>query len=83
MIGNYILISLAAAFILQFLYKVRAIEYVQACGYPIFRELARCTFCLSFWTCSVLCLTSFIINDNDMYLFAPIFCTPLTNYLIK
>lgn len=78
-----VLIALAVTFIIQFAekrgYRDRAIDNTEG----LLQEMLKCDFCLSFWTSLILSLLVISVLGNWWILFAPVFTTPITRFLLN
>lgn len=73
--------SLAASFVLLLLTRLGMVEWLQVHGCGLLSELARCGFCLSFWTnMAVFAAVSAYTGDWLLLSAAPL-ATPLTRMM--
>lgn len=77
-----VLCATLSAFIVSLLYKWGAIEYMQVHGGEIVSELARCSFCLSFWANYIVALFMAIWTASVLPLSLPFFTTIITRKLL-
>ena len=75
-------VSLVSAFIILLAMKVGIIEWMQVHGDKFISELAKCNFCLSFWTCMLLTVFVCCWYDEPLYIFAGVFSCGITRRLI-
>ena len=77
-----VLVALVGAFIILLAMKLGIIEWMQIHGDAFISEMAKCNFCLSFWTCSALFVGVACYYDNPLLLFGGVVSCPLTRYII-
>ena len=75
-------VSLVSAFIILLAMKVGIIEWMQVHGDKFISELAKCNFCLSFWTGTLLFVGVACWYDNPLFLFGGVLSCPLTRFLL-
>lgn len=75
-------VALLAAFALLLLGKLRVLEFLQARGGRLLSAMARCGFCLSWWTSVAVSLSAFAATSDARFLAVPFFSTPLTRIMI-
>lgn len=82
MLERIIIIGLLSNFILHLISKWGIREIMQQRGFKLLSEMATCDFCISFWINTIICVFSFIITKDIVYLYIPFFATPITRILI-
>ena len=80
-IYNIIVVALIAAFVLT-LRKWGVIEWVQIHGNDFFSKMFNCDFCLSWWTCVLICFFALIFTGNLSFLGVPFCSTMITRVLL-
>lgn len=85
-IYQIILIALLTTFVILFLHKIGAIEYLRnkACKeeLELIAKLLECDFCMCFWTSLVIsCVASLITHDNS-WIVIPVLSTPISRFLL-
>lgn len=81
-IYNIIVVALIAAFVLTLLRKWGVIEWVQIHGNDFFSNMFNCDFCLSWWTCVLICFFALIFTGNPAFLGVPFCSTMITRVLL-
>lgn len=81
-IYNIIVVALIAAFVLTLLRKWGGIEWVQIHGNDFFSKMFNCDFCLSWWTCVLICFFALIFTGNPAFLGVPFCSTMITRILL-
>ena len=81
-IYNIIVVALIAAFVLTLLRKWGVIEWVQIHGNDFFSKMFSCDFCLSWWTCVLICFFALIFTGNPAFLGVPFCSTMITRVLL-
>lgn len=76
-----LLVALLATFVDLLLKKIEVVKWVRINGNAFFSEMFNCDFCLSWWTCLLICIIMAIITQNFQYLFLAPFSTPITRIL--
>lgn len=77
-----ILVALLAAFVDLLLKKLQIVKWVRENGSAFFSDMFNCDYCLSWWTCFIICVTMAVITGNYQYLFLAPFSTPITRLMI-
>lgn len=77
-----VLVAMIAAFIILLLKKIGAIEWLQVFGNDFVSKLANCDFCLSWWTCLIIAISTAVITDDWRTVVCAIFATPLCRKLL-
>lgn len=60
-------VALVAAFILTLLYKWEIVEYIQVRGGRLLSEMAKCDFCLSWWTCVAVVAVLVLLGKVELF----------------
>ena len=81
-IYSVIFVALYAAFVLTLLHKWGVIEWVQVHGNNFFAEMFHCGFCLSWWTCVLICIVEIVLTGDPVYLGVPFCSTIITRNLL-
>lgn len=71
-----------SAYLLILAAKWKVVEWMQVRGWKWLSDLANCDFCLSWWINVVVCIVSWIVFGNSLWLVVPFFATMLTRKLI-
>lgn len=82
LLTNSVVIGLVAAFFVTLAKKWGIIEQIQMRGNEFFSEMARCDFCLSWWTCCVLTLLYVLATGNVDMIYMPFVGTMISRYLL-
>ena len=77
-----VLAALCAAFMLILAGKWGLLEWVQIHGCRLLSEMARCGFCLSFWTGLALSVVLLCMTGDWLMLTIPVFSAPITRMLL-
>ena len=77
-----VLVALVAAFFILLATKLGIVEWMQVHGDKFISGMANCTFCLSFWTCTVLFVGVACWYDEVMLIFGGMLSSPITRYLV-
>ena len=77
-----VLVALAAAFVVLVMKKWGITEWMQIHGDEYMSKLFGCDLCMSFWTAVILCLPLCMFFDSGLYMFMPVFSTPITRMLV-
>lgn len=77
-----VLVALCAAFLLTLAGKWGLLEWIQAHGCRPLSEMARCGFCLSFWTGLALSAVPLCMTGDWLMLTIPVFSAPVTRMLL-
>lgn len=75
-------ISLISAFIITLLRKWKVIEKMQVHGGDLISEMARCNFCLSWWTNVAVCLIALIFIKEGWVFAIPFLSTMITRHIL-
>lgn len=78
---NGMVVGIIAAFFVMLAKKWGIIEQIQMRGNEFFSEMARCDFCLSWWTCCVLTLLYVLATGNVDMIYMPFVGTMISRYL--
>lgn len=76
------LVSLASAFVVLLMKKWGITEWMQIHGDEYMSKLFGCDLCMSFWAAVILCLPLCMFFDSGLYMFMPVFSTPITRMLV-
>lgn len=79
---NIIVVASTAAFVLALLRKWGVIERVQIHGNDFFSRMFNCDFCLSWWTCVLICFLALAFTGNLSFLGVPFCSTMITRVLL-
>lgn len=79
---NSVVIGCVAAFFVTLAKKWGIVEQIQMRGNEFFSEMARCDFCLSWWTCCVLTLLYVFATGNIDMIYMPFVGTMISRYLL-
>lgn len=82
LLTNSVVIGLVAAFFVTLAKKWGIVEQIQMRGNEFFSEMARCDFCLSWWTCCVLTLLYVLATGNVDMIYMPFVGTMISRYLL-
>jgi len=82
MLEKVILLSLVVSFILAVYYKLNINEKMQQIDNKIIRELATCTFCLSFWLSLVICVMLAVVCKEITYIIYPFLISPIVRMML-
>ena len=76
------LVSLVSAFVILLAAKLGILEWIQVHGDVFLSEMAKCNFCLSFWTGTLFWVIVAFWCDNPLYIFGGVLSSPLTRMLL-
>ena len=82
LLTNSVVIGLVAAFFVTLAKKWGIVEQIQMRGNEFFSEMARCDFCLSWWTCCVLTLLYVLATGNVDMIYMPFLGTMVSRFLL-
>jgi hypothetical protein len=77
-----IMVALTAAFVILLIKKLGWAEWMQIHGDKYLSKLFSCDLCMSFWAAMVICLVMCCWEDKMLYLFLPMFTTPISRMLV-
>ena len=77
-----VLVALLAAFMVMLVKKWGWAEWMQVHGDRYTSQLFSCDLCMSFWAAAVITLMILCWSDNTVYVFIPVFTTPITRFLV-
>lgn len=77
-----LIISSVSSFIVSLAYKTGVIQWMQCYGSDIISEMARCNFCLSWWTCVIISIPAAIMMREPSILLCPFVSTSLAKNMI-
>lgn len=77
-----VLVSLVAAYIILLAMKLGIIEWLQIHGDKYISEMAKCHFCMSFWTGTLLFVGVACWYDNPLFLMGGVVSCPLTRLML-
>lgn len=72
-----------SAFIVILMHKWGLVELMQTRGPRLLSEMARCDFCLSFWTSLVLAAIACMVSGRPEALALPVFSCVISRYLLQ
>lgn len=78
---NSVVIGLVASFFIMLAKKWGLVEQMQMRGNDFFSEMARCDFCLSWWTCCVLTALFLLVTGDIDMVYMPFLGTMISRYL--
>lgn len=82
MFENVVLVALAAAFIVVLVKKWGIAEWMQVHGDRYMYRLFSCDFCMSFWTCVLICCVWSAVTDDMSVFVCPALSTPLARMMV-
>lgn len=77
-----VFVALAAAFVVLLVKKWGIAEWMQVHGDKITSQLFSCDLCMSFWAGVLVTLIVVCVQDNALYVLAPVLSTPITRMLV-
>ena len=82
-LGIAAIVACVSAWVLLLLNKLGAIDWLAANGNEMFSNMARCQFCLSWWTNIAFTILVVLATNDFVHLFiAPFVATPITRKLL-
>ena len=82
MLEIVVIIALAAAFMVLLVKKWGIAEWMQVHGDKFTSQLFSCDLCMSFWAGVLVTFIVVCVQDNALYVLAPVFSTPITRMLV-
>lgn len=77
-----IIIALIACWVILFITKTGAREYIQVHAPKLISQMFSCDFCLSWWLCLLLAICFSIGTGNPIIILCAFCATPITRYYL-